>query len=148
MGTEYSNSKLRQYHFGSVDFGTGSDVTQVIPLPLRGRDDSQGTPVSMRGRVKGYSVFNVTEDFAGSTTDAGVTVGDGTTANKYFEDNLPLDEDLDATEAIYVLDNGDAVDIPGGNEGTPGTLTITFVSATGTPTGIADVVVDIEWFDI
>ena len=145
MTTAYDNSKLRSYYFAGVDFGA-TDSTQVIAAPLTGRSSKDGLAgEGARGRVRGYTVYNVTETFAGSTTDAGITVGDGTTANLYFEDNLELDETVTPGDSVYVVDNGDAVDIPGGAT-TP--LTVTFVAATGTPTGIADVLLDIEWFDL
>ena len=143
MTTGYDNSKLRQYRFPAVDFG-GSDVTHVIAAPLAGRDNEFGTPPTARGRVRGYTVYESTEIFAGSTTGGGMTVGDGTTANLYFEDDLPLNG-LAVGGSQYVIDNGDAVDIPA--EAT-GDITITFVASTGTPTGIADVIVDVEWFDL
>ena len=143
MTTSYANPKLRSYYFSAVDFGA-TDTTQVIAAPLAGRDDAMGTPPTARGRVRGYTVYNVSEIFAGSTSGAGVTVGDGTTANLYFEDNLGLNGTAVAA-SVYVVDNGDAVDIPAG---ATGDITVTFVAGVGTPTGIADVLVDIEWFDV
>lgn len=144
MTTGYDNSKLRSYQFSGVDFGA-SDSTQVIAAPLSGRSSNDGlSGLPARGRVRGYTILNVTEIFAGSTTAAGITVGDGTTANLYFEDDLPLATNA-VGSSVYVIDNGDAVDIPGD---AAGDLTVTFVAATGTPTGIADVILDIEWFDL
>ena len=88
MTTSYDNPKLRSYQFSAVDFGAAAS-TQVIPAPLSGRSSNDGlSGEGARGRVRGYSVINVTELFAGSTSVGGVTVGDGTTANLYFEDDL------------------------------------------------------------
>lgn len=144
MTTAYDNSKLRQYHFSGVDFGA-TDTTQVIPAPLTGRTSANGlSGQTARGRVRGYSLLNVTEIFAGSTSGAGVQVGDGTDPDKFFADDLALNGTA-VGAAVYVLDNGSAVDIPG-DSALP--LTVTFVAGVGTPTGIADVVVDIEWFDL
>ena len=143
MTTGYDNPKLRSYHFAAHDFGTGSNITQVIAVPKTGRDlDNPGT--GARGRVRGVLISAITEDFAGSTTDAGVQVGDGSDADLYFDSGLVLDETADIAESVYLLDDGAAVDIPGGRS----TVTITTVAATGTPTGIANVDVEIEWFDV
>jgi len=144
MTTAYDNSKLRSYYFAAVDFG-GSNVTHVIAAPLVGRNDLMGTPPTARGRVKGYTVFNATEVFAGSTSGAGVKVGDGTTPGLYFADNLGLNGTA-VGASVYVIDNGaGAVDIPAD---ATGDITVTIVASVGTPTGIADVLLDIEWFDL
>jgi len=143
MSTGYDNSKLRQYLFQAVDFG-GSDVTHVIAAPLAGRNNAEGTPPTARGRVRGYMVFEVSEIFAGSSSAGGIEVGDGTTPDLYFQDDLPLNG-LATTEARYAIDNGDAVDIPAD---AVGDITITVKASVGTPTGIADLLVDVEWFDL
>lgn len=146
----YDNSVLRQYTFAAVDFGA-TDTTEVIAQPLTGRDTKYGVPPTARGRVRGFSVQNVTEIFAGTTTQAGVAVGDGTTEDLYFASDVTLANGTMNTTpvggALYVnnADSALSVDIPA--EAT-GDLTITFVAGTGTPTGIADVTVDIEWFDL
>ena len=148
MTTSYDNSKLRQYTFAGVDFGA-TDVAEVIAAPLAGRNTEYGVPPTARGRVKGFHLFNVSEIFAGTLTMAGVDVGDGTTQGLYFSSDQSLagqTNTLAVDAALYVLDDGTgAVDIPA--EAT-GDITITFVAGTGTPTGIADVTVDIEWFDL
>jgi hypothetical protein len=121
------------YRFPSIDFGTGSDIAKTIEVP-GGR----------RGRVTNVRIEDVTEDFAGSTSDAGVQVGDGTDADKYYDTGLVLDETVDVADLAYLDldDDGSKVDI----EADRSTITVTFVSAVGTPTGIASVVVDVEWF--
>ena len=149
MTTSYDNSKLRSYTFANVDFGA-SDTTEVIAAPLVGRSTAYGALPNARGRVKGFHVFNVTEIFAGTTTQAGVHVGDGTDADAYFASDTSLAggalNTLAVGKAQYVADSGSGVaDIPAS---LATDLTITFVAGTGTPTGIADVTVEIEWFDL
>jgi hypothetical protein len=149
MTTSYANSVIRQYTFAAKDFGA-ADTTEVIPHPLAGRDSYYGAAPKMRGRVKGFGLFNVTEIFAGTTLMAGVEVGDGTDPDKYFKSETSqakgTTNGLAVGKALYVLDSGSGVSDIGADD--TGDLTITFKGATGTPTGIADVTVDIEWFDI
>ena len=149
MTTEYSNSVLRQYTFAAIDFGA-SDVLEVIAAPKTGRNTLFGVQPKARGRVKGFHVFNVTEIFAGTTLQAGVEVGDGTDPDKYFKSDTSqaggVLNTLGVGKADYVLDSGSGVSDIGPDD--TGDLTITFKAATGTPTGSADVTVDIEWFDL
>jgi hypothetical protein len=100
-------------------------------------------------RVFGVSVSNVTEDFAATTSDSGVQVGDGTDADKYYDkyydSGLVLDETVDIGESVFLADDGAAVDVPSGAS-TVGSVTVTFVAATGSPTGIADVTLFVDLF--
>ncbi len=148
MTTSYANSILRQYTFTAVDFGA-SDVAEVIAAPLVGRDTAMGAPPKARGRVKGFHIFNVTEIFAGTTLQAGLEVGDGVDPDKYFKSDTSQAggalNGLAVAKARYVLDSGSGVEDIGADDATD--LTLTFKAATGTPTGIADITVDIEWFD-
>jgi hypothetical protein len=132
----YDNPERIQYTFGLVDFGA-SNSTQTIPVPVRG---SQGRA----GRVVGVIISDVAEDFAGSTSDAGVQVGDGSDADKYFDTGLVLDETVDVADnaTLWLEDDGAQVDIELGRS----TLTVTFVAAVGTPTGQSDVTVVVDWF--
>jgi hypothetical protein len=132
----YDNPRVQTYDLGLIDFGA-SDVAITIPVPTAG---SQGRA----GRVKSVIISQVAEDFAGSTSDAGVQVGDGSDADKYFDTGLVLDETVDvADNAILELaDDGSQVDIELGRS----TLTVTCVAAVGTPTGQANVEVVVEWF--
>ena len=127
----YDNAEVRQYAFRGIDFG-GSTVAHTIQVP-NGRS----------GRVIGVTISNVSEDFAGSSSDAGVSVGDGTTVGKYFASGLVLDETVDIADlAILELeDTGSAVKIEDGRS----TVTVTFTAAAGTPTGTADATVVIAW---
>lgn len=123
----------QDYTFIDHSFKTGSDITQVIAIPT-----------GMSGRVAGVLIYNITESFAGSTGDAGVRVGDGSDDNLYFDSGLILDEAVDTTESIWLPDTDSATtEIPSDEDA----LTITLVSATGTPAGIANVAVYIDWFD-
>lgn len=132
----YDSPDRLSYLFKAVDFGAAS-VPQTIAVPVSG---AQGRA----GRVVGVIISDVSEDFAGSTSDAGIQVGDGTDVDKYFESNLVLDETVDVNDnaTLWLTDNGDAVDIELGRS----TVTVTPVSSVGTPTGIADVTVVIDWF--
>ena len=132
----YDSPDRLQYLFKAIDFGA-STSTQTIQVPVSG---AQGRA----GRVVGVILSDVSEDFAGSTTDAGVQVGDGTDADKYFDSGLVLDETVDINDnaTLYLTDDGAQVDIELGRS----TVTVTFVAAAGTPTGIADVSVVIDWF--
>lgn len=143
----YDQPRIREtVHFEQIDFGAGSNTTRVLAVPVRpeqapaaGGIVTSGQPA---GRVVGARIHNVTEDFAGATSDAGVQVGDGTDADKYFDSGLVLDETVDTGESVFLADDGSAVDI----ESERDTITVTFVAAVGTPTGIADVDLILEWF--
>jgi len=136
MSQFYDNPDIFTYTLPQHDFGTGSDITQVIAV----QKDVNG--IGKRGRVLGVTIKRVTEDFAGSTLDAGVQVGDGSDADKYFDSGRVLDETVDIGESVYLVDDGAQVDIEGGRS----SVTVTCQSATGTPTGIADVDIHIAWY--
>jgi len=140
----YSRRTL-SLHFPSFDFGTGSDITRVIQLPTIPERDSGATQKFSGGRVVGAMITNVTEDFAGSTTDSGIQVGDGTDADAYYDSGLVLDETVDIGESVFLPDDGAQSDIPSGAS-TVGSVTVTFVAGTGTPTGIADVTLLVDLF--
>jgi hypothetical protein len=140
-----TNRRTLSFHFPSFDFGTGSDVTRVIQLPTVPERDSGQTQKFNGARVFGALVSNVTEDFAGVTTDSGIQVGDGTDADKYYDSGLVLDETVDIGESVFLADDGAAVDVPSGAS-TVGSVTVTFVAATGSPTGIADVTLFVDLF--
>lgn len=133
----YDNPTIRQYHFDDIDFGTGTDIVHTIQVPQDG--GSQGRS----GRVVDVIISDVSENFAGSTSDAGVQVGDGSDADKYYDTGLVLDETVDVADlaTLSLADDGSKVDI----EYNRSTITVTFVSAVGSPTGIADVTVVVEW---
>jgi hypothetical protein len=147
--SSYDRPWLRSYHFSQVDFGAGANIAILIPVPRF----PAGTPSNVLGgtggagrgfggRVLSAEILRITEDFAGATTDAGVRVGDGTTVGKYFDSNLILDETVDVGEAVYLVDNGSQVDIEDGRN----TITLTAVVSTGTPTGTADLILNVAWW--
>lgn len=133
----YDNPRRQTYDLGAIDFGDVSDTVITIPVPTEG---SQGRS----GRVIDVIISAVTEDFAGSTSDGGVQVGDGSDADKYYDTGLVLDETVDvADDAVLSLaDDGAQVDVELGRS----TLTVTNVACVGTPTGIANVSVVVAWF--
>lgn len=142
----YDRPERLHHELGLIDFGAASDVAHTIQVPV---NKFGGT--GKRGRVRCVLISQVTEDFAGSTLDAGVQVGDGTDANKYFDSGRVLDETVDVNDLqCRILDNDDseggagedAVDIEGGRS----TITVTNLVATGTPTGQAHVTVVIDWY--
>lgn len=142
----YDKPERIHHELGLNDFGTGSDITYLLQVPV---NKFGGT--GKRGRVRCVLISQVSEDFAGSTLDAGVQVGDGSDANKYFDSGRVLDETVDvADKTTLLLDNDDseggagedAEDIEGGRS----TVTVTCQSATGTPTGQAHVTVVIDWY--
>jgi len=136
----YDKGIPMSYTFAATDFGA-SDATEVIAVPTDGPNST--TPgQGLRGRVMGVTIMEVTEDFAGSSTDAGVQVGDGSDADAYYDSGLVLDETVDIGESVYLKDDGAQIDIPAGES----SVTVTFVAATGTPTGIATAVVHVLWF--
>lgn len=132
----YDNPDRLSYLFKAVDFGAAS-VPQTIQVPQRG---TQGRA----GKVVGVIISDVSEDFAGSTSDAGVQVGDGSDADRYFASGLVLDEAVDVSDnaTLWLTDSGNGDYIELGRS----TVTVTPVSSVGTPTGIADVTVVIDWF--
>jgi hypothetical protein len=156
MSGFYDNADRTSYHFAQVDFGAGADITRVIAVPLDGKN-ARIPGVGKRGRVVGATIHNVTEDFAGSTSDARVLVGTGAGDTTYFASlattalGSVTDETLDIGESVYLLDEGPLtgsadgfrqVDIEAGRT----SITVTFVVEVGTPTGIADVTLDIDWY--
>lgn len=133
----YDNPDRRVYDLGLIDFGTGTDIVNTITVPA----DGAGTGRS--GRVVAVVIGKVTEDFAGSTSLSGIQVGDGTDPDKYFDTGLVLDATVDATDlaVLDLADDGAKVDI----EYNRSTVSVTLISAVGTPTGQAEVAVTIDW---
>lgn len=134
----YDNPRTQTYDMGLIDFGTGSDIAHTIEVPT-----PPGSAQGRGGRVVDVIITAVAEDFAGSTSDAGVRVGDGTDDDKYYDTGLVLDETVDVTDlaVLSLADDGAKVDI----ELARSTVTVTFVASVGTPTGKAEVHVVIDW---
>lgn len=133
----YAAAMILRYTYPAVDFGGGVNVTHLIPVPkLRNR--------GLAGRVQAVEIARVTEDFAGSSSDAGVRVGDGSDDDKYFDTGLVLDETADIGEVLHLEHDGagGGEDIERGRS----SVTMTCVANAGTPTGIADVCPIIAWW--
>lgn len=144
--SNYEHPERLHHELGLVDFGAGADVVKVLVVPT----DKFGG-VGKTGRVARVFISQVSEDFAGSTLDGGVEVGDGTDPNKYFDSGRVLDETVDVTDlTTLILNNDDSedgvgeatVDIEAGRS----TITVTCRVTTGTPTGQAHVTVVIDWW--
>ena len=133
----YDNPDRRAYDFGVIDFGTGTDIVHTITVPV------DAGSVGRSGRVVALIVGEVTEDFVGTTTGGAVQVGDGTDADKYYDTGLVLDATVDVADlaVLDLADDGSKVDI----EYNRSTVSVTFVSAVGTPTGQAAVSVVVDW---
>ncbi len=133
----YDNPRKRlSYHFEDVDISSGGDTTQTIQVPT---DGTQGRS----GRVTDIILSDVTEDFVGSSANAGIQVGDGSDADKYYDTGLVLDSTVDVSDnaTLWLADDGSKVDIPLAKS----TLTVTFVTSEGSPAGKASVTVFVEW---
>jgi hypothetical protein len=136
----YNAALIRPYYFPAVVFSAGN-ATQKIPVPKLRSVGVTGTG-GLAGKVLSVELQRVTVSFAGTTSDAAVQVGDGTTATKYFNTGLVIDESLTATNVREFEDSGSAVDIESGRT----TVTVTFIAPVGTPGGTADVTVVIAWY--
>ena len=134
----YDNAERRSYDLGVVDFGAGADIVHTIAVPA----DAAGTGRS--GRVAAVVVSQVTEDFVGDTTSAGVQVGDGTDADKYYDTGLVLDATVDVADlaVLDLADDGSKVDI----EYNRSTVSVTLVQGVGGAiAGQANVTVLVDW---
>lgn len=133
----YDDPLVISHHFNQVSFAAGN-VTRLIAVPVLKNGRKPG------GKVLGALLHNITTDFAGATTDAEIQVGISGDTDKYFQ-SIILDETVDIGETLWLNNdsaNNTAVDIENGRTD----ITVTFVAATGTPTGVADVTLLIRWF--
>jgi len=145
----YDNGYVRTYQIGAfgstggMDFGNTGDLTEIIAVPLDGPNST--TPgVGKRGRVVGVTICNVTETFVGTTSGGRVLVGSAGDTDAYYATvAATLSGSSPAVGAsVFLPDDGSKVDIPAGETA----LTITCVDCVGSPTGTADVVVEILWY--
>lgn len=135
-GFTYDNPLILPYFFPLIDYGAGANITRLIAVPVLQNGRKPG------GQVIGALISNVTEDFAGSSSDARIEVGISGDTDAYFESQA-LDETVDIGETLWLRNvEATAVDIPAGRTD----FTVTFVVATGTPTGIADTTLYIAWY--
>lgn len=127
----YDNPISVTYNFAAVDFGAG-DKTRKIKPP-------QG---KVSGRVADIHLA-ATEVFNQVTTQAYARIGDGTDDDKYAE--LPigaLAANASLAAAKSNLYGSFNLDVDGVTE-----LELNMIAPTGgTPSGIADVAVTVEWF--
>jgi|GEM_PF-4337766 len=140
----YDNGRVTSYLFQGVDFGDTGDASEVI-MPPKDGPNTTNPGAGRRGRVVGVSLFNISETFVGTTSGAAIQVGDGSDADLYFDSgNTTLAGSSPAVNTgLWLPDDGSKVDIPGGETA----VTVTFVDAVGgSITGIADVLLEIEWF--
>jgi hypothetical protein len=135
----YDNPLRRIYWYQGVDLGGDAVVTHEIPVPVR-----PGQTQGRAGKVTTVLVSDISADFTGDVTDAGVRVGDGSDDDKYYDTGLAsLTESVDLGEEILELaDDGAKVDVELGRS----TLTVTFVAGSTTETGIATVGIEVEWY--
>jgi hypothetical protein len=108
-------------------------------------------PKGKGGRLVDYGVMNIQEDFAGSSTDATIAVGNASDPDAYGNE-LSLDEAVDAVDGGYTLQSAFAVADQAANEGVTGfnlpadtAIYVTSTEGTGTPTGQACPYVVIDW---
>lgn len=134
----YDNPLRISYAFPQIDFGAVANITRLIAVPILKNGRKPG------GMVRHALLHNITEDFAGATTDARIEVGISGDTDKYFE-SVSLDEAVDVGETLW-LNNNDSANTLVAIENGRTDITVTFVVSTGTPTGIADVLLMIDWF--
>ena len=142
----YDKPERIHHELGLIDFGAGADVVHSIQVP---KDKFGGT--GKRGRVRGVLISQIAEDFVGSTSDAGVQIGDGTDPDKYFNSGLVLDETYDVADlTCWILENDDSEGGVGANvvdiEAGRSFVTVTNKVSVGSPAGQAHVTVIIDWY--
>jgi hypothetical protein len=125
----YSNPLTITHTLSQQDIGGGTDTQKLVG------------PAGHRGRVVMAAVQQVTEAFTATTLAGIITIGDGSDADKYASFGLgttAIDAVLAATDAQLFQNAEIAADE---------TPTVTMTAPTGgTPAGIADVVVVIDWY--
>ncbi len=140
--SKYDNAQRMSIHFKDINFGGDANVVRVIALPLNNRDTGAVGRFNA-GRVVGALIHDITEDFTGDVSDAGIIVGTAGNTDLYFETGLVLDETVDIGESVWLVDNGDGIDIP---VSAAGMITVTFIAGATTETGIAAVELFIDLF--
>lgn len=117
------------YLFQAQDFGAG-DATEII----------QG-PANTTGIVRSTSLYNVTEVFNEVTTPARVDVGTAADPDGYV-----VGATLGSLGVAEAVAQEPAAGALGNSIAGAGDIQISFIAPTGgTPTGIADVAVTIQW---
>jgi hypothetical protein len=134
----YAQAMIRAYPHPALNLGGDANLTHLIVVPsLRSR--------GLAGRVLSIEISQVTEDFTGDVSDAGVRIGDGSDDDKYFDTGLlTLTESVDVGEVLEIHHDGASThnDIERGRS----SVTMTCVAGTTTETGIATVTPVIAWW--
>lgn len=128
MKNTYSNPLSISYLLQALDIGAG-----VADIILQG-------PEGGKGRVSNILVYQVTEAFTATTTAGQILVGDGVTATLYA--NMST-----GTTAIGATKSSADTELTYVASGTDELITVSFAAPTGgTPAGIGDVLITIDWF--
>lgn len=129
----YSNPLSITYDFGQHDFGAGSDT-----------HDIKGPP-GMKGRVRNVLLKKVTEAFTATTTPAYIRVGTTADADKYVEVSCATT----AIDGVVSAAPNPATYLPANTEIEADSIVRTsFIAPTGgTPAGIGEVQITIDWYE-
>lgn len=128
----YANPNLSiTYNYSGIDFGAGDKAASF-----------QG-PKGMAGRLREVVLPNVTEVFNSVTTEGQIKIGTASNDDAYALVNLG---DLAATDT-FVTSQDDTDGIIDANIPADTQVEVAFIAPTGgTPTGIADVQIVVDWF--
>lgn len=146
----YDRPLILTYKYSQLSFAANSTIQIAVPRYPAGASIAgnaaagAGAGRGFGGRVLGGMISRVTTDFVGSTSDAGVRVGDGSDDDKYFDSGLVIDETVDAGEAMYLVN--DNVQVPVDIEAGRSAITVTIVGNVGSPAGVADLDLWIAWW--
>jgi len=125
------------YNLGLVDYGAGDTVQLVAPPP------------GVTSARLEFVHLDCNETFNDDTTEGGVQVGDGTTADKFMDARVgTLAIDTAASFNDY-KEAGKFIDLArDGNAGAAlSFLTVTLLAPTGgTPAGIANTTLVVSWY--
>lgn len=125
----YDKPLVLTYSYAAIDFGAGTKTRAVAG------------PSGMRGRLVEVTA-SVTETFTDDTTQAFVRLGVSGDLDAYGE--VPMGT---AANGTALVGSADANSVLGTAIPADTDLLITFVAPTGgTPAGIADVHVAVEWY--
>jgi hypothetical protein len=140
----YNNAKQVPYSYNGINQGAAT-VTRVI----RG-------PKGKRGRLVDI-ISTPTTAFVGTTTPGKVQIGDGVTANKYADlfmgtagTPAPVSVPVLASDVTLIgsgaaIKGQDPTSLPFTYLPADTALTVTFLQPVGTPAGVADHVILIDW---
>jgi hypothetical protein len=131
----YSNPDNRDYTFGAVSFA--ANTTRKI----RG-------PKGKKGYLRGTHVF-VTTAFVGTTTPANLQVGVSGTAAAYETITFgtagtptPVSTALSPEDGVFTTYTITSRELPADTD-----ILLTCNAGVGTPAGVADITLHIEWMD-